>query len=124
MRQKTTPLQLVYPLSMDNCTKMVYPNCLTVLIHVLSSSAKNTRNSGYDFGIFWDGSSPIPMLYVVTSQDPSVSISSLHMPTKTVSSRYVHIFHVSAKVGKLLSYPLVNVYITMENHHFSWEKSL
>ena len=27
-------------------------------------------------------------------------------------------------VHKVLVYPLVNVYITMENHHFSWENSL
>ena len=27
-------------------------------------------------------------------------------------------------VSRVPSYPLVNVYITMENHHYSWEKSL
>ena len=25
---------------------------------------------------------------------------------------------------KSIAYPLVNVYITMENHHFEWENSL
>ena len=35
---------------------------------------------------------------------------------ETASQRNIHDMH--------MDYPLVNVYITMENHHFSWVNSL
>ena len=72
----------------------------------------------------WPGPWPHPKLVLETRFLPgwhSVARSS-PAPLEAETARSVNTTSDSRSRGAI--YPLVNVYIAMENHHFSWENSL